>query len=56
MCLCVQCVSLYTLTASGACVCVSIHAASQEDCALYWISQNSSRPRCDCVFMCDGHF
>lgn len=56
MWLCVQCVSLYTLTASGACVYVSIHAASREACAFYWISQNSSRPRCDYVFTCDGHF
>lgn len=31
---------------------VSIHAASQEACALYWLSQNSSRPGvivCLCV-------
>lgn len=50
-----MCISVH-LDCIWACVYASIHAASQEACALYWLSQNSSPPRCDCVFMCDGHF
>lgn len=55
---CSMCISVH-LDCFWACVYVSIHAASQEACALYWFSQNSCSlhsPRCDCVFMCDGHF
>lgn len=46
-----MCISVH-LDCFWACVYVSIHAASQEACALYWLSQNSSRPGvivCLCV-------
>lgn len=43
MFVCSMCISVQ-LDCFWASVYVSIHAASQEACALYWLSQNSSHP------------